>query len=92
MKIVIEERIHMPKILTIRRPLLCEKEDYDELIRQYVQEIEKHFYFIEELSDYVFVGHDICSINDSTKIVKLKFCVKWHEDTSHRSSEEALSY
>jgi len=90
--IVIEERIHMPKILTIKRPLPCERKDYDELILQYVQEIEKHFYFIEELSDYVFVGHDIFSINDNTEIVRLKFCVKWHEDSSLRYSEEALNY
>lgn len=82
----------MPKILTIKRPLLSEKEGYDELIRQYVQEIEKHFYYIEELSDYVFVGHDIYSINETTKIMRLKFCVKWHEDSSLHSSEEVLNY
>ncbi len=70
----------MPKILTFTKLVPVEKDESDLIIRQYIEEIQNLLYFIEELSEYTYMGFDFCVFNDTTHKLKLKFRVKWVEE------------
>lgn len=72
-------KTHVPKKLTFTKLFSVQKDESDLIIRQYIEEIKNLLYFMEELSEYTFMGFDFCVFNDTTQKLKLKFGVKWVE-------------